>query len=146
MEDNRTTKDLFLETLTKIGCQYKIDEEKDNRVLFAYQGEEFMADIVNNSYYVHLWDCFWDYVALNDLDDVARLRKAINTTNFNTHVTTVFSVHEDVKNIFVHSKKSIPFMASIPQIEEYLRVELDEFFHVHRVLQTEMYRLREKGA
>ena len=39
IEETKTgTRDLFLETLTKIGCQYEIDEE-DDRILFAYQCE-----------------------------------------------------------------------------------------------------------
>ena len=40
MENNKGTRDLFLETLTKIGCQYEFaEEEGDDRIFFAYQGE-----------------------------------------------------------------------------------------------------------
>ena len=42
MENNKGTRDLFLETLTKIGCQYEFaEEEGDDRIFFAYQGELF---------------------------------------------------------------------------------------------------------
>ena len=55
-EETKTgTRGLFLETLTKIGCQYEIDDE-DDRILFAYQGEHFLADAYNDKWYVHRLD------------------------------------------------------------------------------------------
>ena len=38
-------RDLFLDTLTKIGCQYQLGEGEDNRIFFAYQGEHFFGDL-----------------------------------------------------------------------------------------------------
>ena len=83
------TRDLFLNTLTKIGCQYQLGEGDDNRIFFAYQGENFFADTTNDIMYVHLWDTHWGHVELYDIDEVSRLRKAINTSNLNTAITTV---------------------------------------------------------
>ncbi len=47
METQKGTKDLFLETLTKIGCQYKLGEDEDDKdsIYFAFQGENFVARI-----------------------------------------------------------------------------------------------------
>ena len=47
MENQKGTRELFLETLTKIGCQYEFsEEENDDRIFFAYQGEHFIVDYI----------------------------------------------------------------------------------------------------
>lgn len=138
------TRDLFFDTLTKIGCQYQLGEGDDNRIFFAYQGEHFFADTTNDKLYVHLWDTHWGHVELYDIDEVSRLRKAINISNLNTSVTTVFTIDKDGKNMDVHSKSTIPFISSMPDLEDYLKVELNDFFHAHYVVGNEMHKLREK--
>jgi hypothetical protein len=138
------TRDLFLNTLTKIGCQYQLGEGDDNRIFFAYQGENFFADTTNDIMYVHLWDTHWGHVELYDIDEVSRLRKAINTSNLNTAITTVFTIDEDGNNMDVHSKSTIPFISSMPNLEDYLKVELNEFFRSHQMVGTEMRKLREQ--
>jgi hypothetical protein len=138
------TRDLFLNTLTKIGCQYQLGEGDDNRIFFAYQGENFFADTTNDIMYVHLWDTQWGHVELYDIDEVSRLRKAINTSNLNTAITTVFTIDEDGNNMDVHSKSTIPFISSMPNLEDYLKVELNEFFRSHQMVGTEMRKLREQ--
>ena len=94
--------------------------------------------------YVHLWDTHWGHVDLCDIDEVSRLRKAINTSNLNTAVTTVFTIDEEGKNMDVHSKSTIPFISSMPNLEDYLKVELNEFFRSHQMVGTEMHKLREQ--
>ena len=136
-------RDLFLDTLTKIGCQYQLGEGEDKRIFFAYQGEHFFADTTNETNYVHLWDTHWGHVELYDIDEVSRLRKAINTSNLKTSVTTIFTIDEDGKNMDVHSKSTIPFMSSMPDLDDYLRVELNDFFRAHQVVGNEMHKLRE---
>ncbi len=138
------TRDLFLNTLTKIGCQYQLGEGDDNRIFFAYQGENFFADTTNDIMYVHLLDTHWGHVELYDIDEVSRLRKAINTSNLNTAITTVFTIDEDGNNMDVHSKSTIPFISSMPNLEDYLKVELNEFFRSHQMVGTEMRKLREQ--
>lgn len=141
---NIGTRDLFLDTLTKLGCQYHLGEGEDNRIFFAYQGEHFFADTTNDIKYVHLWDTHWGHVDLYDIDEVCRIRKAINISNLNTSVTTVFTIDEAGKNMDVHSKSTIPFLSSMPDLDDYLRVELNDFFRAHQVVGNEMHKLREK--
>ena len=138
------TRDLFIDTLTKIGCQYQLGEGEDNRIFFAYQGEQFFADTTNEIMYVHIWDTHWGHVELYDIDEVSRLRKAINTSNLNTAVSTVYTMDEAGSNIDVHSKATIPFISAMPNIEEYLKVELNDFFRAHQYVGSEMHKLREQ--
>ena len=138
------TRDLFIDTLTKIGCQYQLGEGEDNRIFFAYQGEHFFADTTNEIMYVHIWDTHWGHVELYDIDEVSRLRKAINTSNLNTAVSTVYTIDEAGSNIDVHSKATIPFISTMPNLEEYLKVELNDFFRAHQYVGNEMRKMREK--
>ena len=138
------TRSLFLETLTKMGCQYKLGEGDDTRIYFDYQGEHFFADMNDDSIYVHIWDAHWEQVELYDVDEVSRLRKAINTSNRNSAVSTFYTIDDEAKTMNVHAKTTITFISSIPYLEDYLRTELNEFFHAHQIVGIEIHKLREQ--
>ena len=146
MEQTKGTRDLFLETLLKIGCQYELGEgeEDDDKIYFAYQGENFTASASNDGWYVHLWDTHWGHVELYDVDEFSRLRKAINESNLNNSVTTVYTIDEAGSNVDVHSKTVILFIPQIPDLENYLRLELNEFFRAHQFVGSQMVKLRER--
>ena len=133
MENQKGTRDLFLETLSKIGCQYELGEgeEDSDKIYFAYQGENFTASASND-------------VELYDIDEFARLKKAINLSNLNCATTTVYTIDEAGSNIDVHCKAVIPFISQIPEIENYLRGELNDFFRAHQYVSNEMSKLREQ--
>ena len=141
---NKNTRELFLDTLERIGCQYQLGEGEDTRIFFSYQGEHFFADMNEDSIYVHIWDTHWVQVELYDIDEVSRLRKAINTSNMNSAVTTFYTIDDDAKTMNVHAKSTITFICNIPYLENYLRTELDEFFHAHQIVGTEIHKLREQ--
>ena len=144
MENNKGTRDLFLETLIKIGCQYEFaEEEGDDRIFFAYQGEHFFVNATNEGWYIHIYDTHWGHVELYDIEEFARLKKAINGSNLNNSVITVYTIDETGSNVDVHCKSTILFIPQIPRIEDYLRTELNAFFHAHRYVGNEMARLRE---
>lgn len=144
--DSKTmgTRDLFLETLTKMGCQYTVDEEDECRYYFAYQGENFAVDMSNDRMYVQLWDMFWASVELYDIDKFARLKKVINESNLRFATTTIYTVNEAGSTVDVHCKSVVYFAPSIPDIEIYLRTELGDYFHVHQFINTEMAKLKEQ--
>ena len=145
MEQTKGTRDLFLETLSKIGCQYELGEGEgdSDKIYFAYQGEHFTASASNDGWYVHLWDTHWGHVELYDIDEFARLKKAINLSNLNCATTTVYTIDEAGSNIDVHCKAVIPFISQIPEIENYLRGELNDFFRAHQYVGNEMAKQRE---
>ncbi len=143
MEETQTgTRDLFLATLTKIGCQYEIGEDDDERIYFAYQGENFIADAYNDKWYVHLWDTHWGHVDLFNVDEFSRLRKAINYANLNSATITVYTIDEDDKSVDVHCKSTFPLLPQMPDLEVYLRGELNDFFNAHHLVGAEMARLK----
>ena len=145
MEQTKGTRDLFMETLTKIGCQYELaEEEDDDRIFFAYQGEHFFAGVRNDWQYIHVYDTHWGHVELYDVDEFSRLRKAINESNMNNSVTTVYTIDEAGSNVDVHSKTVILFIPQIPDLENYLRLELNEFFRAHQFVGSQMVKLRDR--
>ena len=147
MDKTIGTRDLFMQTLTRIGCQYELaEEEGDNRIFFAYQGEHFFADTTNEGWYVHVWDTHWYHVELYDVDELSRLKKAINNANLNCATITVYTIDEAGSNVDVHCKSTFPFIPQIPNIENYLRGELNDFFRAHQYVGNEMTKLREQEA
>lgn len=144
MEEKEGSRDLFLKTLTKIGCQYELSEEESDRIFFAYQGENFIVDARNDWHFIHIWDTYWGKIELYDIDESSRLRRAINTANLNSAVMTVYTIDEEGKTMDVHCKRNILFIPEIPEIDQYLRVELSEFFRAHQIVGNEMARLREQ--
>ena len=145
MENQKGTRELFMETLTKIGCQYELaEEEDDDRIFFAYQGENFFAGVRNDWQYIQVYDTHWGHVELYDIDEFARLKRAINESNLNNSVTTVYTIDEAGGNVDVHSKTTILFIPQIPDLGNYLRLELNEFFRAHQFVGNQMVKLREQ--
>lgn len=143
LEERKGTRDLFLETLTKIGCQYEIGEGEDGDINFGYQGEYFVVRASNNNRFIHIYDTHWGHVELYDIDELARLKKAINESNLRNSVTTVYTIDEAGSNVDVHCKSVILFTQEIPEIVDYLRLELSEYFRVHETINMEMAKQRE---
>lgn len=142
MEEKKGTRDLLLETLTRIGCQYEFGEGDD--ITFGYQGEHFIVRANNNNHFIHIYDTYWGHVELYNVEDLSRLKKAINESNLNNGVTAVYTVDEAGGTVDVHSKTVILFTQEIPAIDDYLRMELNEFFRVHETINIEMTKQREK--
>ena len=145
-EEKIGTRDLFLETLTKIGCQYEIEEVEDieeGDIRFGYQGEYFVVRASNKTPFIQIYDTHWGHVELYDIDEFARLKKAINESNIRNSVTTVYTIDEAGNNVDVHCKSVILFVPEIPNIADYLRLELSEYFRVHETINMEMAKQRE---
>ncbi len=142
-EESKGTRDLFLETLTKIGCQYEIDPD-EGYISFGYQGENFVASATNEEWYVRIWDTYWGHVELYDVDEFSRLKKAVNNANLNCTTMTVYTINEEEKKVDVHCKSIFPLMSQMPDLENYLRRELNDFFNAHHFVGNEMAKLREQ--
>lgn len=145
-ENSKGTRDLFLETLTEIGCQYEIDEGEEGYISFGYQGENFVVRASNSNPYIQIYDSFWGHVGLQDFDEVAKLKKAINESNIRNSVTTVYTIDETGKNVYAHCKSVILFTSEISDLTDYLRIELNEYFRVHNTINTEMFKQKERDA
>ena len=88
--------------------------------------------------YLQIYDTHWGHVELYNIDEFARLKKAINESNLRNSVTSVYTIDEAGNNVDVHCKSVILFTQEIPDIVDYLRMELSEYFRAHETINMEM--------
>ncbi len=148
MEENQnlSTRDLCAEVLRKLNCDVQFDEENEYNMYFTYQGENFSVDTWENGLMITIWDTWWGTVDLDDLDDVSRVRKAINNINVRQNLTLVYSIDEKGQKFAVHTKRQCLLIPQIPQIENYMAAMLTGFFDVQRSFKEEYDRLRLEEA
>ena len=117
------TKQLMVSTLTQIGCQPTVNE--DDTVAVTYQGEHFHIDF--GGLYAQIWDLGWAGVNIND-PELPNIREAVNHTNFDFGPTVVMTNPDDKGTMYFHSRLGILLHPDIPEIDNYLRSNLDMFF------------------
>lgn len=139
---NLSTRDLCAEVLRKLNCDVQFDEENEYNMYFTYQGENFSVDTWENGLMITIWDTWWGTVDLDDLDDVSRVRKAINNINVRQNLTLMYSIDEKGQKFAVHTKRQCLLIPQIPQIENYMAAMLTGFFDVQRSFKEEYDRLR----
>ena len=144
MEENQniSTRDLCAEVLRKLNCDVQFDEENEYNMYFTYQGENFSVDTWENGLMITIWDTWWGTVDLDDLDDVSRVRKAINNINVRQNLTLMYFIDEKGQKFAVHTKRQCLLIPQIPQIENYMAAMLTGFFDVQRSFKEEYDRLR----
>ena len=148
MEENQnlSTRDLCAEVLRKLNCDVQFDEENEYNMHFSYQGENFSVETWEDGLMITIWDTWWGTVDLDDLDDVSRVRKAINNINVRQNLTLVYSIDEKGQKFAVHTKRQCLLIPQIPQIENYMAAMLTGFFDVQRSFKEEYDRLRLEEA
>lgn len=144
MEENQnlSTRDLCAEVLRKLNCDVQFDDENEYNMYFSYQGENFSVETWEDGLMITIWDTWWGTVDLDDLDDVSRVRKAINTINVRQNLTLMYSIDEKSQKFAVHTKRQCLLIPQIPQIENYMVAMLTGFFDVQRSFKEEYDRLR----
>lgn len=144
MEENHklSTRDLCAEVLRKLNCDVQFDDENEYNMHFSYQGENFGVETWEDGLMITIWDTWWGTVDLANLDDVSRVRKAINTINVRQGFTLMYSIDEKSKKFAVHTKRQCLLIPQIPQLENYMVAMLTGFFDVQRSFKEEYDRLR----
>ena len=132
-------RDLFLETLTKMGCKYEFDDE--NRICFQWQGGYFVGIASNESLFVTVWYFQWGEWELYDIDMLSRVKRVINDANISYSLNVVYTLNEEGGNFYIHSCKNFVFVPQLPDIEGYLQAMLGEFFTVRRYVEKELDKL-----
>ncbi len=143
-KQNISTRDLCVEVLRKLNCEVQFDEENEYTMYFTYQGEHFHIDTWKDCLMIGIWDTWWGTVDLDDLDDVSRIRKAINIVNINSFLTMVYSIDLEHQQFVVHTKRQCLLIPQIPKVEHYLAAMLAGFFDVQRSFKEELDKLRKE--
>lgn len=134
------TKQLFLQLLSTIGCQPEVDE--DGRVLFCYQGQNFVAITNDERLFILIYYPYWHEAELYDIDEFARLKKAINLANSNSIANTWYNINEAGNTIDVTSKIQFIFHKSLPNLDAYFKFIMADFFNTRIFIETELEKER----
>lgn len=134
------SRDLFLKTLKRLKCEYEIDSYDD--ICFEFCGEEFSVTASNSMKFITIYDYAWWGVSLDDIDEVARMRRVVNDTNWEGRVNVVFTVNEEAHQIVVHSKMTILYVSSITGLSSYLKDVLNDFFRAKFLFENALEKQR----
>lgn len=137
------TRELCKALLRDLNCRVVEDEEDNERMEFAFQGETFCLIASDDCLLVTVYDFSWGHIELDDIDEVSRLRKVINSVNFRFGgLCVVYTIDTDKNRMVVHTKRQFLVTPEIPNILDYMTAMLTGFFEVQRALTHELDRLR----
>lgn len=145
-EGNYHTRDLFLETLVKLGGQYLIRSEisTDFDIIFKFSECRFMANATNDSYDIDIWFPDWLSVNWDDNDTCAYVIRLVNDLNFNLKSKFFYTVHEKDNLVRLHNRISFQLLPNIPNIEEYVSGKLNQLISEQQMFIQEMENLKEQ--
>lgn len=136
-----TTRNLLIQTLKQLGGSILGISEKDGRINYAYQGHQFYFDSTDECSYINIWDPYWYDIPLDDIDQLALMRKVINLANLNEICQLFYTIGKDENQAYVHSRRNILFVPQILDIDKYLHSELTMMFNIERHFVTELERI-----
>ena len=139
MEETLSTKLLVLKTIENLGSDPQYTEE--GRIQFEYQGVIFLMEAANDCMFVNLIWPWCHSFSKFDIDEFARVRQVVNDINLQDVVSVVYTI-TDSDDVAVHIRKNFLFIPQIPQIEEYMKLNLIGFFRTARTLELEIEKCR----
>lgn len=128
---------LFLDTIIDMGCPCD-EDEKLGVIPFMYKNDEFVAKVFADTCEVTVFCNNWKSVDLNDIDEIIKLKQAVNTANAKGLCTTYYKNEEGIFKLLVSSYNSFYFSSHIDDKINYLRSKFDEFIDAQQVIQLEM--------
>ena len=135
------TKDLAYKLLKEM-CT-KPQETEEGRIKFEYQGIFFLMEAINECKFVNLiWPWFHSFSKF-DIEELARVRKVVNDVNARGTASVFYGI-TDSDDVAVHIKKHFLLVSQIPDLEDYLKLTLDNFFRTARTLDIEIEKCRLK--
>lgn len=134
-------KDLLIKVLEKLNCT--VEEDEKDRFIFTFQGEHFVAYAYNDCRIVDVWDMYWYQVDLDDIDSMARARKAVNEVNIKASTTIVYTTDEENNHFDIHTKRAI-LLREQPDIIKYFSAMLGSFFATQREFVKTLDELKKK--
>lgn len=142
MDETISTRQLALNIIENIGSSPQYTEE--GRIQFEYQGVIFLMEAANDCMFVNLIWPWCHSFSKFDIDEFARVRQVVNEVNLRESVSVVYTI-TDSDDVALHIKKHFLLVPQIPEVEEYLKLILNSFFRVARILDLEIekYRMQE---
>lgn len=145
-EMNYPTRDLFLETLVRLGGEYLIRSEVSTEydIKFKYSECKFMANATNDSYDVDIWYPNWYSIDLGDDETCEYVKNLVNDLNYVCKSKFFYTTHKDDNLLRLHSSISFQLLPNIPNIEEYVSGKLNQIISDQQWLIQKMESLIEQ--
>ena len=139
-------KDLFIETLVRLGGEYLIRSEVSTEydIKFKYSECKFMANATNDSYDVDIWFPNWYSIDLGDDETCEYVKNLVNDLNYVCKSKFFYTTHKDENLLRLHSSISFQLLPNIPNIEEYVSGKLNQIISDQQWLIQKMESLIEQ--
>lgn len=138
------TRTLLQLALRQLGIEYDFDE--DNCFIAIYQGEHFKIVAENDSRIIDIYDLWWYHAPLDDIDNLSLVKQAVNDYNIRGKAKLVYSFSREDDVIGVHGMMHFVWVEGIPNIDQYLRAQLDIMLAAHQQFYQIMEHLRRENA
>lgn len=132
------TKELLLQTLSRLGCPWKTDPENESNIIVGYQEETFLISTEEDSHWIIIILWGWGVFNPDDIEYFARMRQAINEANLRFKVGTFYYINKEEKSGILHSKTEVLFLQQIPYPDLYLKRFFDQFIQAKMFVLNEM--------
>lgn len=131
---------LLLESLRKINCIPKFDEEDKEKIFIKFQGESFC--IVQNKQFIRIWDL--PYAEVNVLDtNLPAILESINSANRGFGPTIMLTPANENGVREIMSRIDAVFVPSLTHPDEYLSSLFNSFFITKNNLRDELAKWKE---
>lgn len=132
------TKELVLQTLMSMGCEYK--EENYTTIQVRFQGRTFIVDANNGNAFIRVIFPWWYEFPMEDVEEFARVQRAINEVKTISGLCAypLYTVNKENSLVGIHSKCAVIFVEQIPEIAQYLTHIFEDHFTLQRELMTEI--------
>ena len=139
---DRTPVEMMKETLEALNCELKQDEEFETRYHFEYQGEHFQLDTNEGSCIFFISDLFWESCELSDVEEVTLYRRAINEAARYSGIALIYSISNEYNKFYVHTVREFAMPTGMPDVKNYMKYILGEFFRVHKLFETSLAEIK----
>ena len=126
-----TARTSLMVALRKINAQFEFDEDQNFRV--SYQGENFRIIAENDSFWIHIQDCWWYEASLDDIDNLALLHRAVNECNIRDLNKTVYTYNKVEKEVWLHTLRDLLWIPQIPELAQYLQSTFNSMLRSHQL-------------
>jgi len=139
MEGHYGSKDLFLDTIAQMGCNYEVTKKGYFR--FNWQSGAFYVKASNDSPFITVWNLLWKKIDYNK-DSYSKVSEVVNEINRTSAINIFYAMDEDDDFLTLHSKREILFVPTSMDIRSYLEIVLNEFIVVQYQFNAELLKLQ----
>ena len=139
----------FLGALSWIGCKYNYAEDDAGIIHFEYKGVAFVADLYNSPEYLRIVNISVvgnEYADLNAFDEANKLWSTFGEEDICNSVLMICTMSERQCELKVScvQKMFLPIDGRDLNLENHLKLVLNELIRVHSIVQDELRKLKQE--